>query len=186
MREDGLREVYVDCRDGQRFVERVSARCRRRASRTISPALGVDASSRAGAPRSICGARTGFARRRAAPARGFLVLIDYGHESGELYWASHSAGTLTTFRRHTIGGTDATAAACLEAPGECDITAHVDLTAVTPTAERAGLTVLGRLDQTYFLLGPDGRPETRRTTRHVEAAARAEDPDAPWRPRQHA
>jgi SAM-dependent MidA family methyltransferase len=34
-----------------------------------------------------------------------------------------------------------------------DITAHVDLTGVTRAAERAGLDVLGRLDQTYFLLG---------------------------------
>ena len=41
----------------------------------------------------------------------------------------------------------------LNDPGERDITAHVDLTALTYTAERAGLDVLGRLDQTYFLLG---------------------------------
>ena len=34
--------------------------------------------------------------------RGFVILIDYGHEARELYSASHAAGTLTTFTRHTM------------------------------------------------------------------------------------
>jgi SAM-dependent MidA family methyltransferase len=37
-------------------------------------------------------------------------------------------------------------------PGERDLTAHVDLTAVRRTAEACGLVTLGILDQTYFLL----------------------------------
>ena len=41
----------------------------------------------------------------------------------------------------------------LAEPGERDITAHVDLTAVRRTAEREGLGTLGVLDQTCFLLG---------------------------------
>ena len=39
------------------------------------------------------------------------------------------------------------------ADGYTDITAHVDMSAVTRAAERAGLDVLARLDQTYFMLG---------------------------------
>jgi SAM-dependent MidA family methyltransferase len=41
----------------------------------------------------------------------------------------------------------------LEDPGESDITAHVDLSTVTRVCEEEGLVTLGRLDQTYFLLG---------------------------------
>src|SRR4030095_4613412 len=78
--------------------------------------------------------------------KGFLVVIDYGHDERELYGSSHAAGTLTTFKSHT------TLADSLQLPGECDITAHVDLTAVVRAAEAAGLTSLGTLDQTYFLL----------------------------------
>jgi SAM-dependent MidA family methyltransferase len=89
--------------------------------------------------------------RHAAGAlhRGFLVLVDYGHDAAELYSATHSAGTLATVRRHTSGDR----ASLLQDPGEHDITAHVDLMTVTRAAEAAGLVTLGRLDQTYFLLG---------------------------------
>ena len=36
--------------------------------------------------------------------RGFVILIDYGHEARELYSAAHASGTLTTFARHTMAG----------------------------------------------------------------------------------
>jgi SAM-dependent MidA family methyltransferase len=89
--------------------------------------------------------------------RGFLVIIDYGHDDTELYSTSHCAGTVTVFHRHTMENPGAQGqsgvAACLRDPGECDMTAHVDLTAVTAEAERHGFATLGRLDQTYFLLG---------------------------------
>src|SRR5204862_8223450 len=81
-----------------------------------------------------------------ALARGFLLIIDYGHEEAELYGASHSAGTLTMFKQHSTS-------ADLQDPGSCDITAHVDLSAVRRAAELEGLTTLARLDQTYFLMG---------------------------------
>jgi SAM-dependent MidA family methyltransferase len=38
-------------------------------------------------------------------------------------------------------------------PGQRDLTAHVNLTAVRQAAERAGLVPLGSVDQTYFLTG---------------------------------
>jgi SAM-dependent MidA family methyltransferase len=89
--------------------------------------------------------------RRAARVlrRGFLVLIDYGHGAAELYSATHAAGTLATFRRHVSSDWHS----LLEDPGESDITAHVDLSTVTRVCEEEGLVTLGRLDQTYFLLG---------------------------------
>ena len=87
--------------------------------------------------------------------RGFIIIIDYGHEAHELYSASHSAGTLTTFFGHRSAGPELRpdAPAWLQNAGEQDITAHVDFTSVRAAAEEEGLTTLGFLDQTYFLLG---------------------------------
>jgi SAM-dependent MidA family methyltransferase len=86
---------------------------------------------------------------------GFVILIDYGHEAHELYSASHAAGTLTSFLKHTSGTApqDAATPAWLERPGDQDITAHVDFTSVRAAAEGEGLTTIGFLDQTYFILG---------------------------------
>src|SRR6266699_1281667 len=36
--------------------------------------------------------------------RGFIVVIDYGHEARELYSPTHASGTLTTFRSHQSAG----------------------------------------------------------------------------------
>jgi SAM-dependent MidA family methyltransferase len=83
--------------------------------------------------------------------RGFVVIIDYGHPARELYSMSHASGTLTTFSRHVQDGTPPQP--WLQQPGEQDITAHVDFTSLQTAAEQAGLTTIGFLDQTYFLLG---------------------------------
>jgi len=88
-------------------------------------------------------------------SRGFIILIDYGHDARELYSVTHSGGTLTTFTRHTSAGPERPGdlPAWLEDPGDRDITAHVDFTSVRLAAEAEGLTTLGFLDQTYFLMG---------------------------------
>ena len=85
-------------------------------------------------------------------ARGFIILIDYGHEARDLYSASHAQGTLTTFSGHRTDVAQG-AAPWLVHPGEQDITAHVDFTSVRDAAEAAGLTTIAFLDQTYFVLG---------------------------------
>ena len=88
-------------------------------------------------------------------ARGFIIVIDYGHEARELYSVTHAGGTLTTFARHTMAGPErpADAPAWLEEAGDRDITSHVDFTSVRMAAEAEGLTTIGFLDQTYFLIG---------------------------------
>jgi SAM-dependent MidA family methyltransferase len=87
--------------------------------------------------------------------RGFIILVDYGHDARELYSATHSGGTLTTFARHQSSGPESSAEtpSWLRRPGEQDITAHVDFTSVRAAAEEEGLTTIAFLDQTYFLLG---------------------------------
>jgi SAM-dependent MidA family methyltransferase len=86
--------------------------------------------------------------------RGFIIVIDYGHEARELYSPTHAAGTLTTFSRHQSTGPESPGVpAWLQSPGNQDITAHVDFTSVRAAAEAQGLQTLGFMDQTYFLLG---------------------------------
>lgn len=87
--------------------------------------------------------------------RGFIILIDYGHEARHLYSASHAGGTLTTYSHHRSDGPESASATppWLDEPGERDITSHVDFTSVRTAAEDEGLTTLGFLDQTYLVLG---------------------------------
>jgi SAM-dependent MidA family methyltransferase len=87
--------------------------------------------------------------------RGFLILIDYGHEARELYSATHAGGTLTSYVRHTSSSIDAGEGrpAWLRHAGKQDLTSHVDFTSVRKAAEDEGLTTIGFLDQTYFILG---------------------------------
>jgi SAM-dependent MidA family methyltransferase len=158
MREEGLREVYVDRRGGTSpgdvgLVTREGAPSTPELSEylarlhvSLEPGWRAEVNLRASE-------WVGDAARRLR--RGFLILIDYGHEAGELYSETHAAGTLTTFSRH-VAADAGPAAACppwLLQPGEQDITAHVDFTTVRAAAEAEGLATLGFLDQTYFLMG---------------------------------
>ena len=108
--------------------------------------------------------------------RGFLILIDYGHEAGDLYSATHAGGTLTSFSRHTMSGPETAAdTPWLERPGEQDLTAHVDFTTVRAAAEDEGLVTLGFMDQTYFVLGillGGGAPEPQPVTLRESLALR--------------
>ena len=139
----GLREVFVDESNG-RFVEHLQEPSTPRIAEYLARA---GAELRPGWRAEVNLAAEDWIKTAAASLeKGFLVVIDYGHDERELYGSSHAAGTLATFKSHT------TLADSLQSPGDCDITAHVDLTAVVRAAEAAGLTTLGTLDQTYFLL----------------------------------
>ena len=144
MTDNGLREVFVDLA-GDRFVERFEELSSPRIAEYLARA---GAEMRVGWRAEVNLNAEGWTKNAAAALRrGFMVLIDYGHDERELYNTSHSAGTLTSYKRHSQF------ADFLQEPGETDITAHVDLTAVTRAAEHSGLDVLARLDQTYFMLG---------------------------------
>ena len=157
MRANGLREVYVDSatslilREGPLSTPELAAYLERLGV-ALEPGWRVEINLRA-----VDWMRD--AARRLA--RGFIVLIDYGHEARDLYSASHSAGTLTTFARHRSQGPESSTEtpAWLEQPGDQDLTAHVDFTSVRAAAEAEGLTTIALLDQTYFLLGLVGALE---------------------------
>ncbi len=86
--------------------------------------------------------------------RGFMIVIDYGDEAAHLYGAARTAGTLTTYRQHQQS--DASSRAWLDAPGDQDITAHVDFTSIRSAAESQGCDTLALIDQTYFLIALAG------------------------------
>jgi SAM-dependent MidA family methyltransferase len=85
-------------------------------------------------------------RAAALLRRGFLVAVDYGYTRDELLAGRHR-GTVTAIRKHAVSRDP------YEAPGEQDITAHVNFTALAAAGEAAGLAPLGLITQSQFLLG---------------------------------
>src|SRR6266571_2273344 len=78
--------------------------------------------------------------------RGYVVIVDYGYEAPELYAPPRRRGTLLAYHRHRVGED------FLERPGEQDLTAHLDFTAIRRAAEAAGARHLGLTTQARFLL----------------------------------
>ena len=77
--------------------------------------------------------------------RGFVLTIDYGHESKELYSPERSRGTLQTYYKHTSGSSP------YQWIGRQDITAHVDFTTVIEEGRLAGLKPLCLMTQAEYL-----------------------------------
>lgn len=78
--------------------------------------------------------------------RGFVVAIDYGYTRQEQL-AGRYRGTLAAYRQHSESGNP------YEAPGEQDLAAHVNFTALTDAAAQQGMTVQPLVSQSQFLLG---------------------------------
>lgn len=78
--------------------------------------------------------------------RGFLIFIDYGYAREEQLAGRHR-DTIMSYRQHTAS------ASPYEAPGEQDITAHVNFTALRTHGTERGLEPLALLTQSQFLIG---------------------------------
>jgi SAM-dependent MidA family methyltransferase len=78
--------------------------------------------------------------------RGFVVTIDYGHEAADLFDTHHMVGTVLAYANHHESEN------FYAAPGQQDLTAHVNFTALRQWGERSGLATLGLVSQTAFLL----------------------------------
>src|ERR1700680_1187935 len=77
---------------------------------------------------------------------GFVLTIDYVHESAILYNEHHNRGTLLAYREHTVTEN------ILDAPGEQDLTSHVNFTALDLWGRRGGLARAGLVTQSQFLV----------------------------------
>jgi SAM-dependent MidA family methyltransferase len=78
--------------------------------------------------------------------QGFVITIDYGDLAEHLYTPDRPRGTLMTYRRH-FPSED-----FYRAPGEQDLTAHVNFSALMDTGKEAGLEFTGFTTQERFLL----------------------------------
>ena len=87
-----------------------------------------------------------IAEMGARLGRGFVLTIDYGHEAQELYDHLHMRGTLLAYEKHRAGEN------FFRAPGQQDLTAHVNFTALDRHGNRAGLQRTGLTSQSNFLL----------------------------------
>ena len=78
--------------------------------------------------------------------QGVILIIDYGFPRHEYYHPQRSMGTLMCHTRHRAHGNP------FLHPGQQDITAHVDFSALAGAAREAGLEVLGYATQAQFLV----------------------------------
>ncbi len=88
-----------------------------------------------------------FAEVAGGIERGYALVIDYGYEAPVLFRDHRLAGTVRAYRAHAV--TDDPYAA----PGEEDLTAHVDFTLLREAGERAGMTLAGFTTQGEMLAG---------------------------------
>lgn len=86
-----------------------------------------------------------LARQVQALSHGVVLVIDYGAHAARLYGPLYSEGTLACYYKHTLNRDP------FLRPGEQDITAHVDFTALSTSGAAAGGQLLGYTTQAYFL-----------------------------------
>jgi len=79
--------------------------------------------------------------------KGVILVADYGFPQRDFFAPWRSEGTLSCYRGHCRDDDP------LDSPGEKDITAHVNFTALSATAEALGWTPIGYADQCHFLTG---------------------------------
>ncbi len=137
-----LREIFVDVDDA--FVERLLPPSIPRVSQFFDQ-LRVVLRERqhAEAGLAVCRWAEDAGRRLG---RGFTLLIDYGRESRELYDEHHMRGTLLAYSGHRADED------FYRSPGEQDLTAHVNFSALDFWGRSAGLVRTGLTSQTNFLL----------------------------------
>ena len=93
--------------------------------------------------------------------KGYVLLVDYADDEPGLLGRS-GQGTVRGFSRHRL------IADPLERPGEVDITATVDLTAIRRAAEGAGLRLVGQATQRDALIALGAREPAARATSPLE------------------
>ncbi len=114
-----------------------------------------------------------WVRRTAGLMRsGFILTIDYGDKAGALYTAWRKRGTLLCYYKHQTNERP------LLHPGEQDITAHVNFSALIDEGRRLGMRLNAFTTQRQWLqrMGIEEGLEQRRVTEFAEAeTARATD-----------
>jgi SAM-dependent MidA family methyltransferase len=116
-------------------------------------------------------AQTWIAQVAKRLKRGYVLVMDYGLTREQLLQEDRVRGTFLSFRAHRKDEK------VLENPGQKDLTAHVDFTALAEAGQKAGLAGAGFCDQHHFLVGAatpllkqlDGLPPTVANTKFLRA-----------------
>jgi SAM-dependent MidA family methyltransferase len=109
---------------------------------------------------------------------GVLLIIDYGFPANEYYHPQRASGTLVAHYRHRVVHDP------LFMPGLCDLSAHVDFSAIARAGVAGGMTVGGYTTQARFLincgildaLAACGDPQTSAYLRQVAAVQKLLSP----------
>lgn len=141
--ELALREVFVDVQD-DRFVEILKEpsideleNYFRELSVTLPPGFATEVNLEATRWIQNIGQRL---------EKGFVITIDYGYLSKELYQSYRAKGTLLCYYKHTANDNP------YQHIGEQDITSHVNFSALIHWGEKAGLKEAGFTEQAHFLI----------------------------------
>jgi SAM-dependent MidA family methyltransferase len=78
--------------------------------------------------------------------KGFVLTIDYGYPSSELYQSNRRLGTIACYNKHTVNDLPYTNI------GQQDITTHVNFSALNFWGAKNGLMTCGFTNQSQFLL----------------------------------
>ncbi|MGH2812713.1 MAG: class I SAM-dependent methyltransferase [Actinomycetota bacterium] len=139
--EGSAREVYVAL-DEDHLVEALGP--------SSSEAAGILAAEAArhleeGDRFEVCTAMEGWCRETAtALESGYLLVIDYGDTEPQI-WTRRPGGSVVTYKDERLGDQP------LEAPGDADITFHVNFTHLANAAGRAGFRGVRLATQRRFL-----------------------------------
>jgi len=141
--KEGWREIFVDEQDGRLF-ETLGEPSSPLLSRYFREVVG----DRFPGYRTELNLNARQWVREAARAmdRGVLITVDYGFSTADYYSAERSTGTLLCYHRHQTNERP------LEKPGEQDLTAHVNFSALVQWGFEAGLEAVGFTSQSSFLL----------------------------------
>lgn len=144
MTEDGLQEVYVSA-DEDGFRERLAAPSTPELAKYLQKLQvrllpGQRGEINLNAPGWIASAA-------ATLERGFVLTIDYGFLSEELYTPQRKNGTLLCYHRHSTSDDP------YQMVGEQDITTHINFSQLMEAGKEAGLTTVWYGEQYRFLLG---------------------------------
>lgn len=143
MREHGLQEVFVGCEQGK-FVEVIAPLSACAINEYfLTQQISLHQGQHAEAGLEACDWITEVGRRIG---RGFVLTIDYGHRAAELFDERHMRGTLLAYKGHRVSEN------FYASPGEQDLTAHVNFTALETWGKASGLETAEFISQTAFLL----------------------------------
>jgi SAM-dependent MidA family methyltransferase len=148
---DAWFELHVEWKDNRfTFVDRpvVNAELRARLAQIAAPT---------GYLTEVCLEATWWMKTLAQKlTRGYVLAIDYGFAHTDYYRPERTTGTLEALAAHRRESDP------LARPGDVDLTAHVDFTALAEAARQTGLQIEGFTDQHHFMVGlaaqhfPDG------------------------------